>query len=87
MTLTLEIPSEIERAAAAAHTDVSSFLLTAAAEKAARVFDESRFKSLLDSDPMSALDYLLEVTPNHRAEAGLPPLTDEQVSRAAYYED
>ncbi len=91
MTVTLEISPEtqaqIERAAAQSQTDVRAFIVTAAAEKAARVFDEQKFGAMLESDPMAALDYLLEVTPNHRAEAGLPPLTDEQVSRAAYYED
>ncbi len=90
MTITLEISPEtqaqIERAAAESHTDIFTFIVAAAAEKAARVFDETRFGTLLDSDPLSALDYLVEVTPNHRAEAGLPPLTNEQVSRAAYYE-
>lgn len=77
MTLTLEIPSEIEHAAAASQTDVSAFILAAAAEKAARVFDESRFKSLLDNDPMSALDYLLEITPPRTT-----PLADDAVEAA-----
>lgn len=41
MTLTLEIPSEIERAAAASQTDVSTFLVTAGLEKAATVIQPS----------------------------------------------
>lgn len=59
MTLTLEVTPETERAAAQSQTDVSSFVL-AAAEKAARVFDEPKFGALLESDPMAAFDYLYE---------------------------
>lgn len=77
MTLTLEIPTEIERAAAASQTDVSAFILAAAAEKAARVFDETRFETLLESAPMSALDYLLEVMPT-----SAEPLRDDAVARS-----
>lgn len=91
MNLTLQISPEaqarIERAAHQSGTDVADFILQAATEKAARVFDEAAFSALLESDPDGALDYLLEVTPDARAQAGLAPLSEEQVSRAAYYED
>lgn len=77
MTLTLEIPSEIEHAAAQSQTDLRAFILAAAAEKAARVFDEQKFGALLDNDPMSALDYLLEITPPRTT-----PLADDAVEAA-----
>ncbi len=53
----------------------------------ANVFDEATFSKLLETDPEGSLDYLLKVLPNARQRAGLAPLTDEQVSRAAFYED
>lgn len=81
MTIVLEISPEIEaqieRAAAETNTDVSSFIVAAAAEKATRVFDESKFNALLHTDPLAALDYLLEVTPTNAA-----PLDDDAVERA-----
>jgi uncharacterized protein (DUF1778 family) len=81
MTLTLElspeIEAQIERAAAEAQTDISSFILAAAAEKAARVFDESKFDALIHTDPLAALDYLLEVTPTNTA-----PLAEDAIARS-----
>lgn len=81
MTLTLEIPPEveaqIERAAAVFQTDVQAFIVAAAVEKAAAVFDEKKFDVLLKTDPMQALDYLLEVTP-----ASTTPLGDDAIEAA-----
>jgi uncharacterized protein (DUF1778 family) len=90
MTLTLEISPEaqaqIERAAAQEQTDVRAFILTAAAEKAARVFDEPRFGDLLESDPLAALDYLVET--GRELTAGALPLADDAVARSyADYHD
>lgn len=86
MTLTLEIPEAIEHAAAASQTDVRAFILAAAAEKAARVFDEQKFGAMLDSDPLAALDYLLEVSAP--LTAGTEPLRDDAVARSyeEYYD-
>ncbi len=80
MTLTLEITPEIERAAAQSQTDVSTFILAAAREKAARVFDEPNFEILLGNDPLAALDYLLEISPP--LTSGAKPLADDAVARS-----
>jgi hypothetical protein len=89
MTLVLNLPMELEaelrEVAEARGVAVEEIVFERL--KAPSAFDESYYGALLQSDPLSALDYVLSHTPDHRAEAGLPPLTDEQVSRAAFYED
>lgn len=76
MTLTLEVPTEldaqIQAAARAQNTEPSAWML-AMARRAL--------------DPDAALDALLDGLTDQRAAKGLPPLTDEQVSRAAFYDD
>ncbi len=49
MTLTLEIPSEIERAAAASQTDVSTFLVTAGLEKAATLSPQQNRRAAVEA--------------------------------------
>lgn len=76
MTLTLEFPpeleSQIEMAARLRGTDAGAFIV------------EATRRAL---DPDAALDALLDALPDRRAAAGLAPLSDEQVSRAAFYDD
>jgi hypothetical protein len=76
MTRTLDIPTDldaqIQAAARAQNTDAGAWLLQAARRAL---------------DPDAALDALLDTLPDYRAAAGLAPLSDEQVSRAAFYDD
>ena len=76
MTRTLDIPTDldaqIQAAARAQNTEPGAWLL----EVARRALD-----------PDAALDALLDQLTDHRAAAGLAPLSDEMVSRAAFYED
>jgi len=89
MTRTLEfspeLETQLERAAALLQTDVPTFILQAVKEKTARVFDEARFETLLSTDAMAAMNYLLEITPNRRKEAGLGSSPSDDVALA--YED
>jgi hypothetical protein len=97
MTLTFEVTGElaemIEADAKARGTSRETIALEAIANTyqehalQSKAFDESHYGALLQSDPLAALDYVINRTPNRRAAAGFPPLTDEQVSRSAYYED
>ena len=74
MTLTLEIPAEldaqIERAAQARGTDAAAWMLEAARRTL---------------DPDLAFDALIEGLTDQRAAQDLLPLSDDQVSRAAFY--
>ena len=76
MTRTLDIPLEldaqIQAAARAQNTEPGTWLLEAARRAL---------------DPDAALDALLDISSDHRAAAGLAPLSDEMVSRAAFYDD
>lgn len=76
MTLTLDLPSDlsaqIERAARERGTD-------------ARTFGIEAIRRALDPD--AALDALLDTLLDVRAANGLPPLSDEQVNRAAFYDE
>lgn len=77
-----ELEAQLERAAAQLQTDVPTFITQAVTEKTARLFDEARFESLLESDALGALDYLLETTPARRSEAGLGPSPSDDVKLA-----
>ena len=76
MTRTLDIPLEldaqIQAAARACNTEPGAWLLEAARRAL---------------DPDAALDALLNELTDHRAAAGLAPLSDEMVSRAAFYDE
>jgi hypothetical protein len=76
MTRTLEIPTDldaqIQAAARAQRTDAGAWLLEAARRAL---------------DPDVALDALLDNLTDVRAAKGLAPLSDEQVSREAFYDD
>lgn len=76
MTRTLEVPTEldaqIQAAARAQNTEPSVWILEAARRAL---------------DPDMALDALLDELTDHRAANELPPLTDAQVSRAAFYDE
>jgi len=89
MTRTLEfspeLETQLERAAALLQTDVPTFILQAVREKTARIFDEARFETLLSTDAMGAMNYLLETTPNRRGEAEFGPSPADDVALA--YED
>ncbi len=76
MTLTLELPN-----------DLSAQLEHVATERGtdARAFGIEAIRRALDPD--AALDALLDTLLDNRAANGLPPLSDEQVSRAAFYDD
>ncbi len=80
-----ELEAQLERAAAQLQTDVPTFITQAVKEKTARVFDEQRFETLLQSNALEALDYLLETTPDRRSEAGVGPSPSDDVALA--YED
>ena len=89
MTRTLdfspELETQLERAAALLQTDAVTFILQAVREKTARVFDEARFETLLSTDAVAAMIYLLETTPNRRIEAGFGLSPSDDVALA--YED
>ena len=74
MTLTLpnDLSAQIEREARQRGTDPRAFVI------------EATRRAL---DPDAALDSLLDTLLDNRAANGLPPLSEEQVSRAAFYED
>ncbi len=74
MTLELspELERQIEAAARLRGTDVPSFVRDAARRAL---------------DPDAALDALLDTLLDNRAAKGLPPLSDEQLSRAAFYDE
>lgn len=76
MTRTLEVPTDldaqIQAAARAQNTEPSAWILEAARRAL---------------DPDAALDALLDAQTDHRAASGLPPLSDAQLSRAAFYDD
>lgn len=78
MTLELspELEREIEAAARLRGTDAPSFVRDAAR----RALGETL-------DPDAALDALLDTLLDNRAAKGLPPLDDEQLSRAAFYDE
>jgi len=89
MTRTLdfspELETQLERATALLQTDAVTFILQAVREKTARVFDEARFETLLSTDAVAAMNYLLETTPNRRIEAGFGLSPSDDVALA--YED
>jgi hypothetical protein len=89
MTRTVEfspkLEAQLERAAAQLQTDVPSYIQDAVKEKTARVFDEARFETLLQSDALGALDYLIQTTPDNRLVAGFSPSPPNDV--ALSYED
>ncbi len=76
MTRTLEVPTDLDAqiqvAARAQNTEPSVWILDAARRAL---------------DPDVALDALLDALTDNRADQGLPPLTDAQTSRAAFYDD
>lgn len=76
MTRTFEIPTDldaqIQAAARAQNTELGAWMLEAARRAL---------------DPDVALDALLDNLTDVRAAKGLPSLSDEQVSRAAFYDD
>jgi hypothetical protein len=74
MTLELspELEREIEAAARLRGTDAHAFGIEA-------------IRRALDPD--AALDALLDTLLDNRAAKGLPPLEDEQLSRAAFYDE
>ncbi len=74
MTLELspELERQIEAAARLRGTDAPSFVREAARRAL---------------DPDAALDALLDTLLDNRANKGLPPLDDEQLSRAAFYDE
>lgn len=62
MTLTLEIPSEIEHAAAASQTDVRAFILAAASEKAAALSPQQKRRAAVEavSGCLKGSDWIVE---------------------------
>lgn len=67
-----ELETQIEQAARASGIEARAFVM------------EATRRAL---DPDAALDALLDTLLDVRAANGLPPLSDEQVSRAAFYDD
>ena len=79
MSITLDLPPELE------------IRLEAEARKWGLHAPEYALRliqgQLGSADVEDEFDALLDSLPDNRALAGLPPLTDEQISRASFYED